>query len=1202
MTVSPKHKMTRCMSLRVNGMTCSSCVARVAEALRSVDGVRAAHVSLEAGLANVVYAGGHDDQELVKAVESVGKSAHLLTPVARDVTLHVDGMTCMGCVGTVKEAIQAVQGVERVNISLQSGIVTVTHSGEDERLLVRAVESVGKVARVENDGIRQVTLRVEGMTCMGCVGRVKKALQSVEGVEDVDVSLEREIATLRYNGMDQAVLVAAVRDGAKKKAYALEEGYGGDSLQTEVSKSAAETPTVQEKEAEIEVGLETVDLLGKQSAVSMTTTQLRVSGMTCSSCTGIVEGVLKKVHGVKSARVNLLAGRASVVHDADVCVAQMLASAVASAGYDCQVLETDDDEGRENAAAVAARSKFRIVFPSSTQAQNGHKLLRYMDGVKSVEVVGATASIALIKGFPKAAALRALEADGGFGKMIVKRSLDAERAAEARGENCGATDVIDEEAEMWRRRFMLSVLFMVPIMIVGIVQARTKSLPMRLVQWIDFALATPVQFVCGRGFYRASYYAIKKGRATMDVLVALSTSIAYFSSVVVVIFGLEHTGNVSLGHAAMFNVSAMIITMVLVGKWLESRAKRRAAAGVAELSALAPDEAILYDEREGVSCHTEIAVNLLDVGDVVRLLPGDRIPTDGEVIDGTTAVDESMLTGESNPVPKSRSDFVYGGTLNGGGSMLIRSTAVGEDAVLSQIVTLVNDAQTARAPIESFADRVSAVFVPAVVTISFLVFVSWYSAALFGWIPKEWFVEEGPFFFALLFALETMVIACPCALGLATPTAVMVATDVGTQLGVLFRGGGAALEAANKIETVFFDKTGTLTMGQPEVAAVLTAERGTTVFEQAPVIISDIILLVESQSHHPLASAITRYLQGRYGDHVRNNSVAYKLQDVEELPGRGMKAVVNKGEFNVRIGSRFWVFGEDRELERKLLTERELAQISRMESEDGLTVVVAVVNDTMAVVYGLEDTVRPEAETVVSYLRSQLHIDSHIITGDSEDTARAVAKRVGIPAGNILARAMPWTKVNAVKSLPEGTGCFIGDGINDAPALAAASLGVAIGAGAPVAAESAAVVLVRSDLRGIANALKLAKATFRRVRLNFVWAIGYNLIGVPLAAGVLYPVFGVRVPPLVASGAMALSSTSVIASSLWLRTFKPPSLGNSSRASIDTSTNKMNSIVRKQERALKVCETDSSRENSMEDEWYDVDQPLLEGRPVIQAV
>lgn len=1195
--------MTRCVTLRVNEMTCSSCVARVADALRSVDGVKTAHVSLEAGLANVVYAEGHDYQKLVKAVETVGKSAHLLTPVAHDVALRVDGMTCMGCVRTVREAIQAVQGVEYVNVSLQEGIASVRYSGEDESLLVGAVESVGKVARLENSVPRQVTLRVEGMTCMGCVGRVKEALQSVEDVEEVDVSLEKKTATLWFGGRDQAVLVAAVVDGAKKKAYIVEEGVDGDVLHIEAGKSAGEAPPIEEKETGIDVGSETVDLIGGEGAVPMTTTQLRVSGMTCSSCTGIVEGVLKKIRGVKSARVNLLAGRASVVHDADLCVAQALASAVVSAGYACQVLETDYNAGREGVVAATTRLKFRIMFPSDTQAQNACKLLRYMDGVKSVEVVGATASISLMNGFPKSIVLRALEADGGFGKMIVKRSLDAERVAEARGENYGATDVIDEEAEIWRRRFMFSVLFMVPIMIIGIVQARTQSLPTRLVQWIDFALATPVQFVCGRGFYRASYYAIKKGRATMDVLVALSTSIAYFSSVVVTVFGLGHAGDVSLGHAAMFNVSAMIITMVLVGKWLESRAKRRAAAGVAELSALAPDEAILYDEREGVSCHTEVAVNLLDVGDVVRLLPGDRIPTDGDVIEGTSAVDESMLTGESNPVPKSKGDFVYGGTLNGGGSMLVRSTAVGEDAVLSQIVALVNDAQTARAPIESFADRVSAVFVPAVVTISFLVFVFWYCAAIFGWIPEAWFAEEGPFFFALLFALETMVIACPCALGLATPTAVMVATDVGTQLGVLFRGGGAALEAANKIETVFFDKTGTLTMGQPEVAAVLIAERGTTALEQAPVVISDLILLVESQSHHPLASAITRYLQDRYGDHARNNSsIAYKLQDVEELPGRGMKAVVNKGEFNVRIGSRSWVFGDDSELERKLLTEREIAQISRMESEDGLTVVAAVVNDMVTVVYGLEDTVRPEAETVVSYLRSRLHVDSHIITGDSEDTAKAVAKRVGIPTGNVLARAMPWTKVNAIKSLPEGTGCFIGDGINDAPALAAASLGVAIGAGAPVAAESAAVVLVRSDLRGIANALKLAKATFRRVRLNFVWAIGYNLIGIPLAAGVLYPFFGVRVPPLVASGAMALSSTSVIASSLWLRTFTPPRLGSSSCASMEASTNEMKGTVRKGKRMFEASEADDSREDSGENAWHDLDQPLLEGRQVIQAV
>ncbi|CDF36754.1 unnamed protein product [Chondrus crispus] len=721
------------------------------------------------------------------------------------------------------------------------------------------------------------------------------------------------------------------------------------------------------------------------------------------------------------------------------------------------------------------------------------------------------------------------------------------------------------------------------------------------VQWVHFALATPVQFICGRGFYRSSYYALKKRRATMDVLVALSTSIAYFSSVVVVLSGQGLSGDMSLGHAAMFNVSAMIITMVLAGKWLEATAKRRAAAGVAALSALSPDNAILYDVREGVSCHTEVPVSVINVGDIVRLFPGDRVSTDGQVIDGMSAVDESMLTGESNPVPKRKGDFVYGGTVNGGGSMLVRTSAVGEEAVLSQIVKLVNDAQTSRAPIEAFADRVSAVFVPTVVTISLLVFVGWYSAAVFNWIPREWWAAEGRFFFALLFALETMVIACPCALGLATPTAVMVSSEVGTRMGVLFRGGGAALEAAKGVKTVLFDKTGTLTMGKPEVAAVLVGEEGANAVEQASVILSDLIYAVESESHHPLASAITSYLRGKSGEQVSAGSFAYKISELEELPGRGVKAVVNKGEYSVRVGSRAWAFGEKGDLERQLLTASELAQIDRMEREDGLTVVAAVVNSSLVAIYGLEDTVRPEAEAVVSYLKSELSVACHIVTGDSEETGRAIARRVGIPTNNLRSRAMPWTKIDVVKSLPEGSGCFVGDGINDAPALAASSLGIAIGAGAPVAAESAAVVLVRSDLRGVVNALALARATFRRVRINFVWAIGYNILGIPLAAGVLYPFFQIRVPPLVASGAMALSSTCVVLSSLALQWFKPPNLDTAPRSNgaemygISTRREAFTIWEEADEGSDLVAASSAGSDAS----WRAVETPLLDGEMAV---
>lgn len=1157
-TVTAPVIKERKVVLHVQGMTCMGCVGRVTEALVGVDTTGDVHVDLESGLATLTYSG--KNEALIKAVFDVAGKVATVTapkpaepePASRGITMRVDGMTDMSCVELVSTALEGLETASDVSVDLESGSAALKYGGNEETLVKAVMDIAGKVVTILPPGpvSRKVTLRVDDMTCMGCVGTVTDALNNLDSSSAVDVDLEAGIATLTFSGEDDA-LVKAIADHAGKVATVVSNDLANVSsrelqeVDLSPSKpSVAEADFTRVKDDSQPSEPDVMSDLGDEIPVSgpSSTTQLRVGGMTCSSCVGVVEGLLSKVEGVTSARVNLLAGRATVVHDPTVVVAQALANTISSAGYQSQVLDTTENAMKGKKGPGSTELRFRIVFQTDVQAQNAVYVLRFMDGVDSVESISSIVSVTLSRACPKSSVLRALELDGGFGKMLVKRSLEAERAAEARGENLGATDVIDEEANMWLTRFLMSFSFMVPIMIIGIVQQRTKFLPMRVVQWVLFALATPVQFICGRGFYRASYFALRKRRATMDVLVALSTSIAYFSSVIVVIFGLGLSGDTSLGHSAMFNVSAMIITMVLVGKWLEARAKRRAAAGVAALSALTPETAVLYDEREHIFCHTEVAVNLLDVGDVVRLIPGDKVPTDGEVIEGMSAIDESMLTGESNPVPKREGDFVYGGTVNGGGSMLVRTTAVGSDAVLSQIVKLVNDAQTARAPIEAFADRVSAVFVPTVVIISVLVFFVWYLAAKFAWIPENWFADEGPFFFALLFALETLVIACPCALGLATPTAVMVASEVGTRLGVLFRGGGAALEAANNVRTVLFDKTGTLTMGKPEVAGVLIGERGASKVEQANVILSDLISLVESESHHPLASAIVRYLRDRSGVQSSASGIAYKISSFEELPGRGVQAVINKGEYKLRVGSRAWAFGEDKVLEQKLLTDSELAQVSRMEREDGLTLVVAVVNDSMVMIYGLEDTVRPEAETVVSYLHSKLGVECQIVTGDSEETARSVAQKVGIPTGNLHARALPWTKVDVMKALPEGSGCFVGDGINDAPALTAASLGVAIGAGAPVAAESAAVVLVRSDLRGVVRALSLARATFRRVRINFAWAIGYNVLGMPLAAGVLYPLFQVRVPPIVASGAMALSSTCVILSSLALRLYEPPKL------------------------------------------------------------
>ncbi|PXF40277.1 putative copper-transporting ATPase HMA5 [Gracilariopsis chorda] len=1121
-------------TLRVEGLSCAGCVRKVQNALLDAG---AEHVTVDLQSALATGVSDHRIEQLIQVVEDAGKKATVVEPEPT-ITIKVTGMSCMGCVRKITAALKQLPEATDVHVDLNTGLATLRFPADPQQA-VDAVLNAGKTAEL-----------LEGLALQSPVPTYTASSDtSYPDPSSPDPSLPGQSASATAKELVSLDLASPTTSLGQSHGPALTElvaldlGSPPASPATSTSQ-ATHTPSTSGSSSGSTLNSSDVVLdIPKEGASALSTTTVRISGMTCASCVGVVEGLLHKLPSVQSARVNLLAGRAKITHDAAQTSPDELADAISAAGYKANILESIDPS-RTAKSAEAVCANFRVDFPTDIQAQNAAKLLRFMDGVQKVDFDARTASIVLLPGVPKSSILHALEFDGSFGKMGVRQSLRAELDEIARGEGHGATNVIDEEAKAWRARFFMSLLFFLPIAVSSLVKMFSGMLTFRQMTWIHFALATPIQFVCGANFYRASYFALRKRRATMDVLVALSTSIAYFSSVIVMLFGFAEAHNNSLGHNVMFKVSAMIITMVLLGKWLESSAKRKAAAGVAELSALAPENAILFDEKDQVSCHTEVPVKILDVGDVVRLIPGDRVPADGEVIEGTSAVDESMLTGESTPVPKSAGDHVYGGTVNGCGSMLVRTTAVGSDAVLSQIVRLVNDAQTSRAPVEAFADRVSSVFVPSVVAFSLLVFASWYVTASFEWIPKAWYAQEGRFFFALLFALETMVIACPCALGLATPTAVMVASEVGAKHGVLFRGGGAAIEAAKNVRHVVFDKTGTLTVGRPEVVTFLAGEKSTASLRNASSLLQDLVYVVESQSHHPLATAITKHVADLEGGRATENETTFKVSWIEEVPGRGMKALVNKNEFSVVVGSREFALAEVPQEE--IFTENEVREIEHLEASEGLTIVVAVVNKRYGCIFGLEDCVRPEARKMVEKLHS-MNIGTSLVTGDSIETGRAVATKCGIPLEAVHARAMPWTKVDIVKELAPS--CFVGDGINDAPALAAASMGIAIGAGAPVAAESAAVVLVGDDLRGVVNAIDLARTAFRRVRLNFCWAIGYNVLSIPLAAGILFPLFQIRVPPFVASGAMALSSTCVILSSLALRWYRPQMLCSGTEAS-----------------------------------------------------
>jgi len=612
--------------------------------------------------------------------------------------------------------------------------------------------------------------------------------------------------------------------------------------------------------------------------------------------------------------------------------------------------------------------------------------------------------------------------------------------------------------------------------------------------------ATIVQFVFGRRFLVAALRGARHGEANMNTLVAMGTLAAYGYSLVVTLLP-ETVMVAGLGHETYFDSAAVIIGLILFGRWLEARAKGRAAGAVRALLRLQPAMArVLCEGGE-----REIPVAEVVVGDLVRVRPGDRVAVDGVVIDGASAVDESMLTGESLPVDKAAGDAVIGATLNVAGSFVMRAERVGRDTALAQIVTLVEQAQGSKAPIQRLADQVTGWFVPAVIGVATLTLIAW---LVFGPDPA--------LTYALVSAVAVLIIACPCAMGLATPTAIMVGTGKGAEAGILIRD-AAALEHAQRITAVVLDKTGTITRGVPAVAVVQPAP-GTTPDE-----LLGLVAAAERGSEHPLAEAIVR--------HATEAGIDFpEATAFEAVAGRGVRAIV--AGTSVLVGTH--AFLAEHEVDASPL---EPAAVEAAES--GASSVFAARDGRLIGLIGLADTVKPSSAEAVARL-GRSGVDVWMLTGDRRATAEAIGALVGIGPDRIIAEVLPGEKAAKIRELQGGgaTVAMVGDGINDAPALAQADIGIAIGTGADVALEASDITLVGSDLAGVPAAIRLSRATMRTIRQNLVWAFGYNILLIPVAAGLLYPVAGVLLNPALAAGAMALSSVSVVANSLRLRSFR----------------------------------------------------------------
>jgi Cu+-exporting ATPase len=648
----------------------------------------------------------------------------------------------------------------------------------------------------------------------------------------------------------------------------------------------------------------------------------------------------------------------------------------------------------------------------------------------------------------------------------------------------------NQAQRLYRERWalLLAIVLALPLVLPMLVEP--FGLHWMLPAWVQFALATPVQFILGARFYIAAWKAVRAGAGNMDLLVAIGTSAGYGLSLYEWLTAPAGT----LPHL-YFEASAVVIALVLLGKYLESRAKRQTASAIRALEALRPERAIrVLEGRE-----EDVAIGALKLGDLVLVKPGERFPVDGEVVDGQSHADEALISGESLPVPKQPGDKVTGGAINGEGRLLVRTRAVGGESVLAQIIRLVEDAQAAKAPIQKLVDKVSQVFVPAVLVLALITLVGWW---LYG----------APLETAIINAVAVLVIACPCALGLATPTAIMAGTGVAARYGILIKD-AEALERAHDVSAVVFDKTGTLTSGTPKIAHLAAVDGNEALLlQQAGAL--------QRGSEHPLAKAVLDACSEK-GLHVADVSAS------QSLTGRGIAGTLDGQQL---------ALGNRRMLEENGLNAGNLAESAKAWEAEGRTLSWLIEQGAQPRVLGLfafGDTLKPGALEAVAQLKAQ-HISSHLLTGDNRGSARVVAEALGID--DVHAEVLPADKAATVAELKKtGAVAMVGDGINDAPALAAADIGIAMGGGTDVAMHAAGITLMRGDPRLVPAALEISRKTYAKIRQNLFWAFVYNLIGIPLAA------FGF-LNPVLAGAAMALSSVSVVSNALLLKTWKPKDL------------------------------------------------------------
>lgn len=1228
------------VKMRIEGMVCLSCTTTIEGKIGKLKGVEKIKVSLESQEAAVVYLPYFITvDEIVNQIEVAGfkavvkskprqlklsaseverlLSAPKQTPEEKlsepstdssiTTVLQVTGMHCKSCVVNIQDNISKLPGVSSVVVSLENTQASIQHNPKQ----ISAVELLKAIEGLPPGNFKAMLptspepsflqplvsvaeIHIEGMTCGSCVQSIKDMISQKKGVRSAQVSLANHQGTFEYDPlvMTPEELRAAIEDMGFD-AFLPETNSLVPSVVKSPSppapsvRSSSLSPVwsaVKENEAESDA---------EPSTNTISKCFIQIGGMTCASCVANIERNLKNEHGVHSVLVALMASKAEVRYSPSIIDPQRIAEFIQELGFTASVMENYD----------GSDGTLELVVRGMTCASCVHKIesnLMKQKGILYASVALAT-NKAHIKYDPEVTGprdvIRWIE-NMGFTASLVKK----DRSGSHLDHSC--------EIQQWKRSFLISLFFCVPVMgmmmymiIVdhqidmshhhnATAEDREKYhsamflekqlLPgLSIMNLISFLFCIPVQFIGGRYFYCQAYKAVKHRTANMDVLIVLATTIAFTYSLVILLVAMVERAKVN--PITFFDTPPMLFVFISLGRWLEQIAKSKTSEALSKLMSLQATEATVVTLKDDmfVLSEEQVDVELVQRGDVVKVVPGGKFPVDGRVIEGHSMADESLITGEAMPVTKKPGSTVIAGSINQNGSLLIKATHVGTDTTLSQIVKLVEEAQTSKAPIQQFADKISGYFVPFIVGVSFLTLVAW---ILIGFVnfplvekyfpgyDKSISEAEAVIRFAFQASITVLCIACPCSLGLATPTAVMVGTGVGAQNGILIKG-GEPLEMAHKIQTVVFDKTGTITHGAPKVVQVKMLVEGNRMPRSK---LLAIVGTAENNSEHPLGAAITKYSK----QELSTESLG-TCTDFQAVPGCGIRCLVSNTEnllkrddsdseenqrnavliqisdtrahgndhplimdpqplivvqtasFTVLIGNREW-------MRRNALQIRADVDEAMTEHEKrGRTAVLVAVDNELCAMVAIADTVKPEAELAVHTLTA-MGLEVVLMTGDNSKTARAIAAQVGIR--KVFAEVLPSHKVAKVEQLQQAGKrvAMVGDGVNDSPALAMADVGIAIGTGTDVAIEAADVVLIRNDLLDVVASIDLSKKTVKRIRINFVFALIYNLVGIPIAAGVFMPV-GLVLQPWMGSAAMAASSVSVVLSSLLLKCYTKPS-------------------------------------------------------------